>query len=102
MLTNSISSTTDLSDSDVSTTIHALLIDVPTKIWRPKQLNTWTCPEYGNDIDEELLISKEHGPGLARMQFGKDLPPRDDIILWDDKYQAKLDTGLKIGKNCHA
>jgi hypothetical protein len=34
------------------------------------------------------------------MKFDKDLPLWDDIILWNDKYQAELDAGLKIGKHC--
>jgi hypothetical protein len=28
-----------------------LLIDVPSKIWRPKQQNTWSNPDYADDID---------------------------------------------------
>jgi hypothetical protein len=56
-------------------------------------------PEYGNEIDEELFMSKEYGPGLARTKFGKNLPLWDDIVLWNDKYQEELDAGLKIGKD---
>jgi hypothetical protein len=34
------------------------------------------------------------------MKVGKDLPLWDDIILWNVKYQADFDAGLKIGKDC--
>jgi hypothetical protein len=56
-----------------------LLIDVPSKIWRPKQHNTWSNPDYADEIDEDLLVFKEYGPGLTRTKFGKKLPPRDDV-----------------------
>jgi hypothetical protein len=36
----------------------ALLIDVQYKIWRPKQKNTWSNPDYADDIDEDLLVFK--------------------------------------------
>jgi hypothetical protein len=79
---------------------HKLLIDVPTKIWRPKQVNAWREQNYRNDIDEDILVFKDYGAGLSRTKFGKDLPPRDDVEFWDDKYQAELDAGLKIGIGC--
>jgi hypothetical protein len=63
-------------------------------------LNTWRCPDYANDIDEELLVSKEYGSALMRTKFDKELPPRDGIQEWDDKFQGELDAGLKIGEHC--
>jgi hypothetical protein len=85
---------------DATATVRNLLADVPTNIWHPKPFNGWNCPESIIEIDEELLVSNEHGTGSARMKFGKDLPLWDDITLWNDKYQAELDAGLKIGKHC--
>jgi hypothetical protein len=55
---------------------------------------------YADDIDEDLLVFKEHGIGLARTTKTRDLPPRDDVEFWDVKYQAELDAGLKIGTSC--
>jgi hypothetical protein len=77
-----------------------LLIDVPSKIWRPKRENTWRMPTYADDIDEDLLVFKEHGVGLARTMKTRDLPPRDDVEFWDVKYQAELDAELNIGTSC--
>jgi hypothetical protein len=57
----------------------ALLIDVPSSIWRPKKHTTWSNPDYTDDIDEDLLVFKEYGPGLTRTKFGKNLPPRDAV-----------------------
>jgi hypothetical protein len=39
------------------------------QVCRPKTLKSWTCTEYGNIIDEELLVSKEHVSGLAHTKF---------------------------------
>jgi hypothetical protein len=77
-----------------------LLIDVPSKIWRPTSENTWRITTYMDDGDEDLLVFKEHGVGLARTTKTRDLPPRDDVELWDVKYQAELDAGIKIGTSC--
>jgi hypothetical protein len=77
-----------------------LLIDVPSKIWRPKQQNTWSNPDYADDIDEDLQVFKEYGPSLTRTKFGKQLPPRDGVEYWDDKYQAEFDKCINIGKQC--
>jgi hypothetical protein len=68
--------------------VPSLLIDVPTKIWRPKQLNNWRSPDYANEMDDDLLFGKEYGAAVARTAFEHDLPPRDYIEPWDDKYQA--------------
>jgi hypothetical protein len=35
-----------------------LLINVPSKIWRPKQQNTCSNPDYADDTDEDLLVFK--------------------------------------------
>jgi hypothetical protein len=35
-----------------------LLVGVPSNIWRPKQHNTWSNPDYADDIDEDLLVFK--------------------------------------------
>jgi hypothetical protein len=77
-----------------------LLFNVPTKIWRSEPVNIWTGPTYANDINDDLLIGKEYGPVLARTQFGQDFPPRDDIVLWNDSFQAELDAGLRLGTDC--
>jgi hypothetical protein len=77
-----------------------LLIDVPSNIWRQKQHNTWSNPDYAENIDEYLLVVKEYGPGLKRTKFGKNLPLMDDVEYWDDKYQSEFDKGIKIGKHC--
>jgi hypothetical protein len=53
-------------------------------------------PTYADDIDEDLLVFKEHGVGLARTMKTRD----DDVEFWDVKYQVKLDAGLKIGTSC--
>jgi hypothetical protein len=55
---------------------------------------------YVDDIDEDLLVFKEHGVGLTRTTNTRDLPPRDDVEFWDVKYQAELDAGIKIGTSC--
>jgi hypothetical protein len=51
--------------------VPVLLIDVPSKIWRPNQHNTWSNPYYVDNIDEDLLVFKEYGPGLTRTNLGK-------------------------------
>jgi hypothetical protein len=77
-----------------------LLIDVPSKILRPKPDNTWRIPTYADDIDEDLLVFKEHGVGLTRTTKTRDLPPRDDVEFCDVKYQVELNAGLNIVTSC--
>jgi hypothetical protein len=43
---------------------HVLLIYVPSKIWRPKQHNTWSNTDYADDINKDLPVFKEYGDKL--------------------------------------
>jgi hypothetical protein len=64
-------------------TTPALLIDVPTKIWRPKPTNECYIPDYRDDIDEHILLLREHGKILAHTPEIKHLPPIYDTEFWD-------------------
>jgi hypothetical protein len=57
-------------------------------------------PTYANNIDEDLLIFKEHGTGLAHTINATPLPPRGDIEFYGVKCQAELDASLNIVSGC--
>ena len=58
-------------------------ITVPPKVWRPKPSSRYVPLDYGHEFDESLFVSPRFGRTLQRTTTGIDLPPRDDIRLWD-------------------
>ena len=39
----------------------AIAIQVPPKVWRPKQQHRFTSPDYAIDIDEGVFVLNEFG-----------------------------------------
>ena len=59
----------------------------------------YTPIDYANDIDEDLFIHKQYGKSLLQQTTPKDIPPRDDLQLWDNDFLPELTTNLKIGSD---
>jgi hypothetical protein len=44
----------------------SLMIDVPSKIWRPKPENRYVPLDYGDNIDDDLLVFTQYGKSVRR------------------------------------
>jgi hypothetical protein len=42
------------------------MIDVPSKIWRPKPENKYVPLDYSDDIDDEILVFTQYGNSVRR------------------------------------
>jgi hypothetical protein len=69
--------------SAYSTLLHrSCVIDVPSKIWRPKPATKYVPLDYGDDIDDDLLVCTQYGRTVRRTPatFSS---ARTDIHAWD-------------------
>ena len=75
------------------------VIEVPSKHWRPKQVNKYIPVEYAEDIDDGVFDYEHYGKTMYRpKKLWKD-GIRDDIILYDRaEHEDEMLKGLKIGK----
>ena len=76
------------------------VINVPTKIWRPKMVNKYKPPDYNNDIDEGIFEFAEEGRCVYRPLITPWTDSiRDDIILFDqNKHSKELEKIIRIGQ----
>ena len=58
-------------------------ITIPPKVWCPKPSSHYVPLDYGHEFDEGLFVSSRFGKTLKCTTMGIDLPPRDDIRIWD-------------------
>jgi hypothetical protein len=58
------------------------MIDVPSKIWRPKPENKYVPLDYGNDIDDDLLVFTQSGKSVRRLPAAFE-SARTDVHFWD-------------------
>jgi hypothetical protein len=75
-----------------------MAIQVPPKVWRPKQQNRFTPPEYANDIDEGVFEFKEFGNAVYRpKEPWPEGAERDDIIHFDaEQHTEELEKNIRI------
>jgi hypothetical protein len=70
------------SSSYATTLSQSLMIDVPSKIWRPKPANRYVPLDYGDDIDDDLLVFTQYGNSVRRLPAAFE-SARTDIRFWD-------------------
>jgi hypothetical protein len=58
------------------------MIDVPSKIWRPKPENKYVPLDYGDDIDDDILVFTKYGNSVRRKPVAY-ATTRTDIHFWD-------------------
>jgi hypothetical protein len=75
----------------------AYVITMPPKVWRPRPPSRYIPLDYGDEIDDDMFIFRQYGRSLLRPPYGKTIPERDDIILWDSSvHQAEFDEVITI------
>ena len=80
-----------------------MAIQVPPKVWRPKQQNRFTPPEYANDIDEGVFEFKEFGNAVYRpKEPWPEGAERDDIIHFDaEQHTEELEKNIRTQAGNH-
>ena len=61
-----------------------LLINIHTKVWRPKMVNKYTHVEYSSDVDEGVFDFKQYGKAIFRTLPQCEDIKRDYIILYSE------------------
>ena len=92
-LPSMVSSHTTVSHAEIH------VIELPTKVWRPKALNKYVQIDYSNDIDEGNFDYFHYGKTVFRPKLKCTDRPKYDLITFDTKKNtAELEKGLRIGK----
>ena len=75
------------------------MIEVPPKMWRPKQMNKYEPPEYATDISEGVFDFANYGNTVFRPSDKPwDKGIREDQIIFNDKeHRKELLLHIKIG-----
>jgi hypothetical protein len=85
------------SSSYATTLSQSLMIDVPSKIWRPKPANRYVPLDYGDDIDDDLLIFTQYGNSICRVPVAV-ASTRTDLHFWDSARDTpEFDKHIRIG-----
>jgi hypothetical protein len=58
-------------------------ITVPPKVWRPKPPSRYTPLDYGSEFSDDLFAFPRFGKSLKIDMTGPELPPREDVRLWN-------------------
>jgi hypothetical protein len=75
------------------------MIDVPSKIWRPKPANRYVPLDYGDDIDEDLLIFTQYSKSIRRIPLAF-TSSCTDVHFWDTaRNTPEFNKHLRIGTN---
>ena len=75
-------------------------IEVPPKLWRPKQVNKYVPLEYADDIEEGVFDFVHYGKTVFRPNIQWKDRVRDDIIMYKKSaHEEEMTQGLKIGKS---
>ena len=76
------------------------MIEVPPKVWRPKQENKYIPLDYATDVDEGCFDFAHHGNTVFRPRKRWADKERDDLIKFDEENDmAELLENLKVGSN---
>jgi hypothetical protein len=88
------------SASSYTTPLHqSFMIDVPSKIWRPKLEKRYVPLDYGDDLDDELLIFTQYGKSVRRNPVVFE-STRTDVHLWDSgRDLAEFKKGFRLGQD---
>ena len=78
--------------------VSSYVIEVPINPWHPKPEANYH-PVDAEGLADELFIHVKLGKSLVNDGV-EELPPRDDLILWDDSQQPFLDANLTVGNTC--
>jgi hypothetical protein len=70
------------SSSHATTLSQSLMIDVPSKIWRPKPANRYVPLDYGDNIDDDLLVFTQCGNSVRRVPAAFE-SACTDVHFWD-------------------
>ena len=73
------------------------IIEVPPKIWRPKVESRYRMPEYASDINDGAWDFSNYGKSVYRPKLDWQDKQRNDIIDFEESYQAELDKDLRMG-----
>jgi len=74
------------------------IIEVPPKIWWPKVESRYRMPEYASDINHGAWGFSNYGKSVYRPKLDWQDKQGDDVIDFQESYQAKLDKDLRMGK----
>jgi hypothetical protein len=73
------------------------MIDVPSKIWRPKPENKYVPLDYGDDIDDDLLVFTQYGNAVRRTPLAL-VSARTDIHFWNhDRDSPEFHKHFRLG-----
>ena len=61
------------------------MIEVPPKVWRPKQENKYIPLDYATDVDEGYFDFAHHGNTVFRPSKRWADKERDDLIKFDEE-----------------
>src|SRR6478672_1305962 len=93
--------TTGLIARPESTTVSTYMIEVPAKKWHPKPTTDYHMPDE-DCLPDSFFIHEDLGHSIVNDNL-ETLPPRDDLILWDEaKHRPFFDKLLVIGDSCPA
>ena len=74
------------------------IIEVPSKVWRPKVINKYIPVDYSDDIDDGIFDFEYYGKTFFRPKGEWSEGTRTDIIEFDPAEHSKeLKTHLKVG-----
>jgi hypothetical protein len=77
----------------------SLMINVPSKIWRPKPENKYVPLDYGNDIDDDFLVFTQFGKSVRRLPAAYE-PARTNVHFWDCNHDnPEFKKHIRIGAN---
>ena len=80
-----------------------MIIELPPKVWRPKQQNKYIPLDYGDDIHDGHFDFKEYGNTVFRPSQEWTRNERDDIIVFEElKHAAELHKGLRVSDKVSA
>jgi hypothetical protein len=79
--------------------VSSYIIEIPVKRWRPKQTTNYH-PVDDDCLPDEFFIHHELGKAIIDDGID-DLPPRDDIIVWNEEQHASFVLEhLRVGSTC--
>ena len=81
-----------------------MIIELPPKVWRPKQQNKYIPLDYGDNIHDGHFDFKEYGNTVFRpAEQTWNRGEREDIIKYDDsKHAVELNKGLRVSDKVSA
>jgi hypothetical protein len=80
--------------------VHAFVIDIPPKIWRPKPKRSYVPVDLSTEFDDDIFVFPQYGTAL-RKPVPPTAPTRDDVHLFDpalgmDKFIAGFNIDCNI------